>query len=268
MIKLLKPSVTLALALAISAVIGAMSAAGAPEPESGDALLAKNLAARGGAEKLAAIASLSFKGEMRVPGDFRLRFATARARLSPTSGEERVELSLQGLTQIQAYDGKVGWRVDPFQGRKTAERLGADEARMLADEASIDGALLAARRKGSKVDYLGREDIDGTSAFKLRVSETDGDVFTYYLDPDTFLEIKILERRKVRGAERETENELGEYEVVGGVYFPFSIATGPKNSRDKQLITIESGEANPILAADLFAMPSGPAAARLGSGGH
>jgi hypothetical protein len=230
--------------------------------ETAESLIAKNLTARGGEEKLAAIKSISFKGETRVPGDFRLKFASAQAR-TPTGEAVRTELSVQGLTLIQAYDGKVGWRVNPFEGRKTAERVGADEARALADDASIEGALLAAHRKGSSVDYLGREDIDGTSAFKLRVSEKDGDVFTYYLDPDAFLEIKILTRRKVRGAESEMETELGEYEQVGGVYFPFSIVTGAKNSTDKQSISIASGEANAKLASDLFAMPAGPATAKL-----
>jgi hypothetical protein len=237
--------------------------------ESGDGLIAKNLAARGGAEKLAALKSVLFAGETRFPGDFRLKFASMQGRLNPANDAcaVRVEMSVQGLTFIQAYDGKTGWRVNPFQGRKTAERLGEDEARSLADSASIDGVLLASRAKGSKVEYLGREDIDGTDAYKLRVNERDGDVFTYYLDPDTFLEIKILERRKLRGAEGETETELGEYEQVGGVYFPFSIASGAKNSTNKQLTTIESGEANPAVAADLFAMPSGSATAKLTTAG-
>lgn len=237
--------------------------------ESAEALIAKNLAARGGAEKMAALKAVSFVGETRFPGDFRLTFAEVKARLNPATDacQVRVEMSVQGLTAIQGYDGKVGWRVNPFEGRKTAERVGNDEARSLADEASIDGALLASRRKGSSVDYLGREDVDGTSAYKLRVNEKDGDVFTYYLDPDTFLEIKILERRKFRGAEGETETELGEYEQIGGVYFPFSIASGAKNSTSKQLTTIESGEANPTLAAGLFDIPQGSATAKLSTSG-
>ena len=261
--RILSPLVAFAGACAIA------GAASADAVESADALVAKNLAARGGAEKLAALKSVSFAGETRSSGDFRLKFAQVQSRLNAASGAcaVRFELSVQGLTVIQAYDGKIGWRVNPFQGRKTAERVGDDEARSLADNASIDGALLAARAKGSAVEYLGREDVDGTDAYKLRVSERDGDVFTYYLDPDTFLEIKILERRKFRGAENETETELGEYEKVGGVYFPFSIASGAKNSTNKQVTTLESGEANPAVAADLFAMPQGSATARLSTSG-
>jgi hypothetical protein len=232
--------------------------------QTAEELVARNLAARGGAEALAAIRTYVTKGELRYPGDFKLAFTETRQRLDAATDNcaVRVDASLQGLTVIQAYDGQNGWRVNPFEGRKDAERMGADDARALADEALIDGALLSAGVKGSKVDYLGREDIDGTNTYKLRVSKTDGTIFTYYLDPDVYLEIRILENRTIRGAEQETEYDLGDYERVNGVYFPFSIASGPRNSADsdKQVITIASGAANAEVSPAMFAMPAAPAA--------
>jgi hypothetical protein len=233
------------------------------EAQTADDLVAKNLAARGGAQ-LAAIRTVVSKGELRFPGDFKLVYKETRSRLDGKPGDcsVRVEASLQGLTLIQAYDGTSAWRVNPFEGRKDAERVGADETRELADQGSIDGALLAARAKGSQVDYLGREDIDGTDAYKLRVTQQDGTVYTYWLDPDALLEIKILERRTIRGAEKETETDLADYERVGGVYFPFSITTGPKDAppSEKEVITIASAEANVSVSPDTFAMPAAPAA--------
>ena len=234
------------------------------QAQTADDLVAKNLAARGGADRLAAIHSMVSRGELRFPGDFKLAYKETRARVGGGADNcaVRDDASLQGLTLVQAWDGTSGWRINPFEGRKDAERMGADEARELADEGSIDGALLSARVKGSQVDYLGREDIDGTDAYKLRVSQTDGTVFTYWLDPDAFLEIKMLERRTIRGAEKETETDLGDYERVGGVYFPFSIVTGPKDAADsdKEVITIASADANVPVPPETFAMPASPAA--------
>jgi len=230
--------------------------------QTADDLIAKNLAARGGADKLAAIHVIVTKGELRFPGDFKLAYKETRERLDAANTAVRVDAALQGLTVVQAYDGKDGWRINPFEGRKDAEHMGADETRELADQGSIDGALLAAHVKGSQVDYLGQEDVDGTEAYKLRVTQTDGTVFTYYLDPDAYLEIKIIERRTIRGAEKETETDLGDYEQVAGVYFPFSLASGPKDSADsdKQVITIASADANTQVAPSFFAMPTQPAA--------
>jgi hypothetical protein len=236
----------------------------AANAQTADDLVAKNLAARGGADKLAAIHAIVSTGELRFPGDFKLSYKETRERIDPASGNcaVRVDAALQGLTVVQAYDGKDGWRINPFEGRKDAEKMGADETRELADEGSIDGALLAARAKGSQVDYLGREDIDGTEAYKLRVTQSDGTVFTYFLDPDAFLEIRILERRTIRGSEKETQTDLGDYERVAGVYFPFSIASGQKDGADsdRQVITIDSATANTDVPSSLFQMPAQPAA--------
>src|SRR5207302_1169561 len=184
--------------------------------QTADELVARNLAARGGPDQLAAIHTIVSRGELRFPGDFKLAYKETRARVGGKTADcaVRVDASLQGLTLVQAFDGTNAWRVNPFEGRRDAERMAADEARELADEGSIDGALLAARAKGSQVDDLGREDIDGTDAYKLRVTQPDGTVFTYWLDPDALLEIKILERRTIRGAEKETETDLGDYERV------------------------------------------------------
>ncbi|HEX8841289.1 MAG TPA: hypothetical protein VF757_03215, partial [Sphingomicrobium sp.] len=192
--------------------------------EDAQSLVAKNLEARGGAGALSALKSVSFDGRVIFPGDFELSYKEARARLA-SGAAGRTDLSLQGLDVVQSYDGQGAWKINPFQGRKDPERMSADEARQLADSALIDGPLLASRSDGSRVQYLGREDFDGTLAYKLKVTQKDGDEFTYWLDPDTMLEIKVDESRRIRGAQQTSETELGDYEKVGGVYFPMSIET-------------------------------------------
>lgn len=223
-------------------------------------LVAKNLDARGGAAALAAIKSVRFNGRIIFPGDFELKYQETRARLG-ASDASRIDALLQGLDAVQAYDGHgEAWKINPFQGRKDPERMSADEARQLADSSLVEGVLLAARHDGSRVDYLGREDFDGTLAYKLKVTQKDGDEFTYWLDPDTFLEIKTDETRRIRGARLTTETELGDYEKVGGIYFPMSVESwtqGQPNQRTRVLI--ETTQANPAVTADYFAEPRGPA---------
>jgi hypothetical protein len=223
-------------------------------------LIAKNLEARGGAAAMEAIKNLSFQGRTIFPGDFEVTYKETRARTGGGAAD-RVQFGLQGLDIITAYDGSGGWRVNPLQGRKDAEKMSADEARSLADGALIEGPLLASRSDGSKVTYLGRDDFDGTLAYKVKVAQKDGDEFTYWLDPDTYLEIKVDEMRRIRGAQQTTETELGDYEKVGGVYFPMSVESWPQGqSNQRQRTIIASGTANPPLNASLFMEPGGSAA--------
>jgi hypothetical protein len=229
-------------------------------------LVAKNLEARGGETALAAIKSIRFEGRTIFPGDFELTYKETRAQVGEAAAT-RLDLTVQGLDLVQAYDGRGdAWKINPFQGRKDAEKMSSDEAREMADSALIEGPLLASRTDGSQVQYLGRDDFDGTLAYKLKVTQKDGDQFTYWLDPDTFLEIKVEETRTIRGATHTTEAELGDYEKVAGIYFPMSIESWTRGDSQRQRTIIAAGEANSQVPSDYFAEPGGVASSARASG--
>jgi hypothetical protein len=160
------------------------------------------------------------------------------------------------MTAVQAYDGKEGWRISPFQGRKDPEKISADDAKPLMEDAEIDGPLVDWKAKGSTLEYLGREDVDGTSAYKIKVVRKNGDVSFVYLDPDHFLEIRILTQRIRHGAQEEVEEDISDYEKIGGVSVPFSLEAGRKGDPDKQKIVIEKAEANVPVDDAIFHFPA------------
>lgn len=249
------------------AIALASSAATAQQSYTADQLVAKNLEARGGAAALAAIKSLQMEGRLLTPGDFELKMKEVRVR-QPQGDAIRDDLTVQGLTIVQAYDGANGWKINPFQGRRDAEKMSADEVRAMGDQASISGALLSAATNKSRVTSEGFEDFDGTKAYKLKVVQPDGDEYDYLLDPDTFLEIKVTEMRRNRGILSVSNSELGDYEKVAGVYYPMAIDSwSGDNSNSRSRIVIEKASANGEAPASLFMQPNDsakPAAAAPG----
>lgn len=219
-------------------------------------LVAKNIEAKGGTDALRAVQSLRFTGKMLV-NQGKLEFAYVQTKKRP--GDVRSEATLQGMTLVQAYDGTQGWKVAPFQGRKDPEKISADDAKGLVEDAEIAGPLVDWKENGSTVEYLGTEDVEGTMAHKLKVVRKNGDVNYVYLDPDHFLEIRIVSQRIEKGVQVETETDLGDYEKIGGVFFPFSIDAGAKGSTDKQKIILEKGEANVPMDDSVFHFPATPA---------
>jgi hypothetical protein len=217
-----------------------------------DELLQKNLEARGGADKVAAIHTLKSEGKLLFGGQIEL--ALTQYQKAPDS--VRTEASVQGLTAVQAWDGKEGWQISPFQGRKDPEKMSADDAKALADDAPIAGALIGARERGAKIDYLGTEDVDGTEAHKLKVTLKNGDVDYVFLDPDHVLEIRTIAQRSVRGTLVESVTDYGDYEEVGGVYFPFATTTQNKADGSRMQTTIDHAQANVALDDALFAFPA------------
>jgi hypothetical protein len=217
-----------------------------------DELVAKNIEAKGGATALHALQSLRLTGKLLVQqGQIELGYLQIKKR----PDEVRTEASLQGMTQIEAYDGKEGWKVSPFFGRKDPERMSADDVKALVEDTEIDGPLVDWKMKGSAVEYLGTEDVEGTLAHKLKVVRKNGDVSFVYLDPDHFLEIRVLTQRVRHGAHEEVETDLGDYEKAGGVFVPTSIDSGRKGAQDKQRIIIDKVEANVPVDDAIFHFP-------------
>lgn len=214
-------------------------------------LVAKNIDAHGGLAKIQALKSVKLQGKLVFDGGFELAYTSLRK----APAQVRNEGTLQGLTFVQAYDGKEGWQIQPFGGRKDPERLSADDVKPLASGADIVNALVDAKEHASHVEYLGTEDVDGTDAHKLKLTRKSGDVTYYYLDPDYFLEVRSVDSLVLRGVQVETETDYGDYELVDGVYLAFSTATGPKGATQKQRLVIDKAEANVALDDAQFAFP-------------
>src|SRR6266436_1932812 len=218
-----------------------------------DELVAKNIEAKGGATAMKNLQTLRTTGKLLVPVQGLIELGYLQMKKRPD--EVRTEASLQGMTQIEAYDGKEGWKVSPFFGRKDPERMSADDVKALVEDTEMDGPLADWKTKGSTVEYLGTEDVDGTPAHKLKVVRKNGDVSFVYLDPDHFLEIRIVTQRIRHGAQEEVETDLGDYEQAGGVFIPTSIEVGRKGAQDKQVIVIDKVQANVPVDDTIFHFP-------------
>jgi hypothetical protein len=220
-----------------------------------DELVAKNTEAKGGLEKIKAIQTLRTRGRLNQ-GSFMAQVGQEQKR----PDKLRTTFTVQGMTAIQAYDGRTGWQISPFQGRKDAELLGEDDLRDLVEDSDIDGPLVDYKQKGHTVEYLGRDTVDGDDVFRLKCTLKNGDIVYYYLDPDSFLEIRTERQQFIRGSMRERQTDLGSYKPVAGVMLPFSIETGPKNNPGvRTKVTIESIEANVPIDDAAFKMPTAAA---------
>ena len=226
--------------------------------QTADDLVNKNIQAHGGMDKIKSIQSIRMSGNFDASG-----FKGAIGQESKRPNLLRSTFTIQGMTQIQAYDGSSAWQISPFGGKKEPELMGESlQLRSLLEDSDFDGPLVDHAAKGNAVEYLGHDQVDGDDAYKLKVTLKNGDVFYYYLDPDTYLEIQIEKQQFVRGSVHERVTVLGSYKPVNGVMFPFSFESGAKNDPDSRLkVTINKIEANVSLEDKIFTMPVAPAPA-------
>src|SRR5215472_5173881 len=87
-----------------------------------DEIIAKNLQARGGLDKLKSVKTLRMTARIN-DGGFRATVLQENER----PNKIRQEFIIQGMAQVEAYDGKIGWQVSPFEGRKDPNLISADD---------------------------------------------------------------------------------------------------------------------------------------------
>lgn len=223
----------------------------ADEPKTVDEVIAKSIEAVGGREKIDAVKSLRMTGKMVMGGGMMEMLVTVEAK---RPGKMRMEFTFQGMTGIQAYDGKDGWFVMPFAGKTDPEKMPPDQAKLMKQEADMDGPLVDYRKKGHKVELMGKEEADGSDAYKLKVTRESGDVDYIFLDAEYFLPIKIEGKRTIQGAQIEFELALGDYKEVNGLLVAHSIETR-KGPGGANTITFEKVEMNVPLSDERFTMP-------------
>jgi outer membrane lipoprotein-sorting protein len=216
-----------------------------------DEIVEKNVEARGGKEKLKAVQSVRMTGAMTMGQgtEAALLFEYKRPKMI------RQEFTVQGLTAVTAYDGKSGWQIMPFMGKKDPEPMSADDLKESEEQADIEGDLVDWQEKGNKVELIGKEKIEGMNAYKLRVTLKNGTVKTEWLDADSFLEIREESRRKIQGNEVEYVTTLGDYKAVGGLVVPFSFESKPKGGSRGQTVIFKTVEFDVPIDAARFRMP-------------
>ena len=215
-----------------------------------DEIIAKNIQAHGGIEKLRSLETLRQTARY-TQGSLQATVVLENKRPS----YYRQEFILQGLTDVTAYDGKTGWHISPFTGRKDAELLSEDDLKEVVEDADIEGQLVDYRQKGHQAELVGHDAVEGTDCYKIKLTLKNGDLRYYYLDADSFLELKIETQRLIRGAVQYRDTVFGDYEEVSGLYFPFAMDTGEKGDPNRAKITVEKVEVNVPLNDSIFSLP-------------
>ena len=219
--------------------------------QTAEELVQRNLQAKGGADKIKALRTLRMTGKVQQ-GPMTARLGSDA--MAPN--QVRETFTLQGMSEIHAYDGKVGWKISPFEGRKDAEMMGEQELRDIVEDANLAGPLVDYQAQGNKIEYLGHDSVDGDDVYRLKVTLKNGDLQYYFLDPETFLEVRVEKVQFIHGTVHEAVTECGSYKLVAGVYMPFTVEAGSKqHPEDRAKITWEKIEPNVTIDPTEFRMP-------------
>src|SRR5438270_5228784 len=140
--------------------------------QTADEIVSKYIKTEGGMDKIEALKSLRRTGKFNGGGGFEAVVVEENKR----PGFVRQEFSIQGLTGVTAYDGRAGWKIEPWNGKKDAEPLGEEEMRGIVEDSDLDGPLVNYKEKGVRGEYGGTVEVEGSDAEKHKVTLPRGDV--------------------------------------------------------------------------------------------
>ena len=263
-------------------------------------IVSKNVAARGGLKAWRGVQTLSESGTMGAGGDERRPQAAApnpgvkrpgkQVAPMPTSArlakeaelpftlelerprKLRLEIQFGGKTAVQVYDGANGWKVRPYLNRLEVENYTEEELHKAALQSELDGPLVDAEAKGTKVELEGTEKVGDRDTYRLKLTMKDGHSIHVWIDAKTFLETKMEGApRRLDGLEHPVEIYFSDYRDVDGLQIPFLLETkvlplaAPAKgvrpavaaaSFPTEKIVIDKVNVNPKLDAALFSKPA------------
>jgi len=199
--------------------IAAMLASVFTFAQTAEEIVAKHVEAIGGAAAWKKINSLSYEGKMTVQG------AEVNVTLTVLNGKGvRQNISVMGLTGYQIITPTAGWNFMPFQGQTSPEPMTADELKQSADDLDVQGKLVDYKSKGNTVEYLGKDDVEGTECFKLKITSKAGNIETVFIDPKSYYIVRSVAKRTANGQESDVPTDLSNYKKLPeGIVVPFSI---------------------------------------------
>ena len=187
--------------------------------QTAEEIVAKHIEAIGGTEAWKKINSLYYEGKLTVQG------AEINVALTALNGKGvRQDLTVMGMTGYQIITPAAGWNFMPFQGQTTAEAMTADELKQSADDLDVQGKLVDYKAKGNTIESLGKDDVEGTECFKLKVTTKAGNVETIFIDPKTYYIVRTIQKRIANGQESDVPTDLSNYKKLPeGIVVPFSM---------------------------------------------
>jgi len=150
-----------------------------------DQILAKHYEAIGG-DAHQHVQTMRMSGRSIVMG-----MEAPYTRYSKRPNKMLLEIYVQGMTGIQAFDGEVAWAFMPFMGQSSPAAMPPEQAKSVLEGADFDGPLAHAAENGHQVELLGVEQANGLAVYKLQVTRKTGGMQTLYVDTETFYVTRV-----------------------------------------------------------------------------
>lgn len=204
-----------------------------------DEIINKHIQAIGGLENWKKVNSVVQTGSISFNG---MEIAVS-VTVDNKKGMRR-DITVMGMTGFTIVTPTAGWNFMPFQGGQTApEPMTEEDLKEAQDGLDVQGSLIDYKAKGHSIELLGKEDVEGTECFKIKLTQKGGKIETYFIDPNTYFIVKSIAIMKANGQEAEVATTYSNYQKLPeGIFIPMLMGVplgGPGMNVDFVLSKVE-----------------------------
>jgi outer membrane lipoprotein-sorting protein len=214
----------------------------------------KNIAARGGLTAWRSVQTMTMEGTLDAGG--KVNHALPFVMKMKRSHKSRLEITFKDQTSVQVYDGAQGWKLRPFLNRNEVEPFTKAEANSAEATDDLDGPLVDYAAKGTKISLVGNEQVEGHTAYKLKLTLRNGGQRYLWIDAGNFLELKADGAPRVLdGKKHDVAIYYRDYKSEHGLAVPHVLETAVQGVKATYKIQISRVAINEAVSDSAFRRP-------------
>lgn len=220
----------------------------AAKAQSADDIIAKHIDAIGGKAILSKITSIYVEKNTEVMGNE----SSSKTTILNGKGYKN-EMDFNGQQIVQVATDKGGWAINPFAGSTSATELTPEQFKSSEDGIYVD-PLFNYAEHGAKVELIGQEKVGDINAYKLKYTNKDSAVTTFYIDPATNYIIEDVKTGEVQGQSTNITVSFSDYKKTDfGLVVPYTMGIDMGQFNMKSTTT--KVELNKAVDPSIFDMP-------------
>lgn len=204
-----------------------------------DEIIAKNIDAMGGKEKIQSITSLYIENTMEAMGN-----ESTNSTLILNGKGAKTKSDFNGQAMIQCYTDKGGWAINPFAGGAEATVMPEQQYLSGKSQIFIGTTFWDYAAKGIKVELIGKEKLQNVDVFKVKLTIPENQVMYYYIDASTYYVVQSSMTTQMMDQQTEIITKYSDYQKTDFGYVLPKVTTTSFGEQFSMVYKLKKAEFN------------------------
>jgi hypothetical protein len=133
------------------------------------------------------------------------------------------------------------------------QELAGDQLKQAMSQTDMEGELYEYKKKGSSAEFIGKVNVEGGVAYRIKLVDKDKNSKYYFIDVETYLIKKIKAKIEAMGQTVDIETRMKDYREIDGIKMAMKVESD--SPMGTAVITMEEVKINSEINDVIFKLP-------------